>query len=79
MNKFAAALLTLAVTAFYVPNLRTQMRDGVLPIPLTGTIPIFIRRDEHPLWFYISLVVQIALMILLIGASLLLIYQGLEA
>ena len=78
MNKLLVALVTLVVTAFYLPILRNQVRAGVTTIPLGASQPIAIRRDEHPYGFWLSVAGQGALVGLLIAASLLLGWQGIE-
>jgi hypothetical protein len=78
VNKLLTAVLTLAVTAFYIPLLRKQVRDGVTVIPLGASQPISIRYDEHPYGFWISVAVQGALIAMLVSASLLLAWQGIE-
>jgi len=66
----AAGICGIGVAAVYVPIFRDQIRDGEIGIPLTGTNPIKVRRDEHPLLFRFSIVGQIALVTLIMIGSL---------
>ncbi|QKS00062.1 hypothetical protein F9288_10805 [Sphingomonas sp. CL5.1] len=71
MNPGVAAVCGLGVTAFYVTIVRDQIKDGAIPIPLTGPVrPIIVRRDQHPLLYWVSVTGQIALMLLIVIGSL---------
>ena len=79
MNRIVVALLTIAVSGGFAPILRRQVRAGEVAIPMTGTLPIMIRRVEHPIGFWASVAGQAAFCLTLVVAGLAMGVQALMA
>lgn len=79
MTRAAIALLTIAMSAGFAPILRRQVRAGEVAIPMTGTLPIMIRRFEHPVGFWISVVGQATFCLILFVTGIVMGIQALAA
>ena len=79
MNGIIAGLCCLGLAAFCLSLLRDQIRDGEAGITLSGINPIKVRRGEHALLFWLSVIGQIALAAILLIGSLAIIVQSLSA
>lgn len=73
MSPGVAGVLGSGLGAAYLPVLRNQIRDGEVRMPVGGTIPLRVRRDDHPLAFRLCAAAMVAAAAIILGGVALLI------